>query len=184
MSFVSNTDNIWEYIGNVEEHDSQWSGDNKFDDDEIEIQKKMLKKDAELLNQLILEGSDGKMYVRKDFLLKNAFQSSEKSDCEDIDNEEEDEPAVPSEEHKTGTISPATFDSPNLSKKLGNYIEDDYGHEDLMASPEWHPGMANSSDEYFEYILYVKKLKLSVKRNILKRNLSEDLTWADYIVNE
>jgi hypothetical protein len=28
------------------------------------------------------------------------------------------------------------------------------------------------------------RLKMAMKRNILKKNLSEDLTWADFLKNE
>ena len=40
------------------------------------------------------------------------------------------------------------------------------------------------SDEILNYNLYSQRLKMSMKRNILKKNLSEDLTWADFLQNE
>jgi hypothetical protein len=33
-------------------------------------------------------------------------------------------------------------------------------------------------------MLYSIRLKMSMKRNILKKNLSEDLTWADFLKRE
>jgi len=33
-------------------------------------------------------------------------------------------------------------------------------------------------------MLYSLRLKMSMKRNILKKTLSEDLTWADFLKNE
>lgn len=40
------------------------------------------------------------------------------------------------------------------------------------------------TDEDQNYRLYSIRVKMSMKRNILKRNLSEDLTWADFLKNE
>jgi hypothetical protein len=40
------------------------------------------------------------------------------------------------------------------------------------------------TDESQEYNLYSIRLKMSMKRNILKKNLSEDLTWADFLKRE
>ena len=40
------------------------------------------------------------------------------------------------------------------------------------------------SDDAQNYMLYQIRLKMSMKRNILKKSLSEDLTWADFLKNE
>lgn len=74
MSFVSNSENIWEFLGNEE----YWQdlGSNEKDDiifdliykDHLEIEKMKLKKDAELLNQLIVMTDDGQIAARKDLL--------------------------------------------------------------------------------------------------------------------
>jgi len=40
------------------------------------------------------------------------------------------------------------------------------------------------TDEDLNFQLYSTRVKMSMKRNILKRNMSEDLTWADYLKNE
>jgi hypothetical protein len=40
------------------------------------------------------------------------------------------------------------------------------------------------SDDAQNYMLYQIRLKMSMKRNILKKSLSEDLTWADFLKND
>lgn len=40
------------------------------------------------------------------------------------------------------------------------------------------------SDEYFDAKLQQQRLKMSMRRNILRRTLSEDLQWADCIKND
>lgn len=40
------------------------------------------------------------------------------------------------------------------------------------------------TDEDQMCMLQSQRLKMSMKRNILKKNLSEDLTWADFLKNE
>jgi len=40
------------------------------------------------------------------------------------------------------------------------------------------------TDEDLNYQLYANRVKMSMKRNILKKNLSEDLTWADFLKND
>jgi hypothetical protein len=74
MSFVSNSENIWEFLGN--ERDWQDLGQNDgnnilFDlisKDHFELEKMRLKKDAELLDQLIVFKDDGSICSRKDLL--------------------------------------------------------------------------------------------------------------------
>jgi hypothetical protein len=40
------------------------------------------------------------------------------------------------------------------------------------------------TDEAQSFMLSTIRLKMSMKRNILKKTLSEDLTWADFLKNE
>ena len=40
------------------------------------------------------------------------------------------------------------------------------------------------TDEDLKYMLYNSRLKMSMKRNILKKSMSEDLTWADILKND
>lgn len=74
MSFVSNSENIWEFLGT----EKYWQdlglkeGDEILYDlinkDQFEIEKMKLKKDAELLNQMIIVSEDGKVFARKDLI--------------------------------------------------------------------------------------------------------------------
>lgn len=75
MSFVSNSENIWELLGN--ESDWQELGLQENDEiflldlisrDQFELEKLKLKRDAELLNQIIMTNYDGSLFVRKDLL--------------------------------------------------------------------------------------------------------------------
>ena len=51
-------------------------------------------------------------------------------------------------------------------------------------------GISNSTgqniltDEAQKHMLYQLRMKMSMKRNILKKSLSEDLTWADFLKND
>ena len=50
---------------------------------------------------------------------------------------------------------------------------------------EYYPNEGGQfTDEMQNYLLYSSRINMSMKRNILKKNLSEDLTWADYLKNE
>lgn len=40
------------------------------------------------------------------------------------------------------------------------------------------------TDEDLSYMLYSLRVKQSMKRNVLKKSLSEDLTWVDFLQNE
>ena len=40
------------------------------------------------------------------------------------------------------------------------------------------------TDEYFDEKLHMQRVKMSMRRNILRRTLSEDLYWADCQKNE
>ena len=40
------------------------------------------------------------------------------------------------------------------------------------------------TDEQQNFLIYQIRLKMSMKRNILKKSMSEDLTWADFLKND
>lgn len=74
MSFVNNSDHIWEFLGN--ENEWQDLGDSDQDDliidyfskDYIEFQKIKLKRDAGILSKMILIDQHGKVCARKQYL--------------------------------------------------------------------------------------------------------------------
>ena len=74
MSFISNSENIWDFLSNEldwSEMDLQEEEELLFDlisKDHIEIEKLKLKKDAEILNQLIIVTDDGNIFARKELL--------------------------------------------------------------------------------------------------------------------
>lgn len=84
MSFISNSENIWDFLSN----ELDWSDLDVYNEkdgitykncmggdiygllskDHYEIEKLKLKKDAEILNQLIIITEDGKIFGRKELL--------------------------------------------------------------------------------------------------------------------
>ena len=42
----------------------------------------------------------------------------------------------------------------------------------------------HGTDEYFEAMLHKQRMRMSIRRNILRRTLSEDLMWADCLKND
>jgi hypothetical protein len=72
MSFVSNSENIWEFLGN----EKDWLGVGSTNDmifeliakDHMEIEKLKLKRDAELLNKMIIISENGEIYANKEYL--------------------------------------------------------------------------------------------------------------------
>lgn len=74
MSFISNSENIWEFLAN----DLDWSdfylngGERVIFDllskDSFEIEKIKLKKDAEILNKLIIVTEEGEIFARKELI--------------------------------------------------------------------------------------------------------------------
>ena len=77
MSFVNNSECIWEFLGN--ERDWQELGEyysNRDEDfildliqkDHFEIQKLKLKKDAEILNKMIIIDERGEIYSNKQYI--------------------------------------------------------------------------------------------------------------------
>ena len=65
MSIISNSENIWEYLGNefdLEDLGLTENDENLFEllsKDHFELEKLKLKRDAELLNHLIVQGENG-----------------------------------------------------------------------------------------------------------------------------
>jgi len=74
--------------------------------------------------------------------------------------------ASPGEEgkHETDVSSVASIAEENEEEKGTIELDDD--------------------DNWLEVVLYQRKLRRAMQRNILKRNLSEDLIWADILVND
>lgn len=74
MSFISNSENIWDFLSNEldwSEMDLKEEEELLYDlisKDHIEIEKLKLKKDAEILNQLIIVTEDGNIFARKELL--------------------------------------------------------------------------------------------------------------------
>ncbi len=75
MSFVNNSEFIWEFLGN----ENDWTDLGAFTDqdeilfeliqkDQLEIQKYKLKRDAELLNKIIQYDELGNLYARPEYL--------------------------------------------------------------------------------------------------------------------
>jgi hypothetical protein len=58
--------------------------------------------------------------------------------------------------------------------------EDNYKYMNHLQGNGAH--LCNEDD--LTYQLYYNRVMMSMKRNILKKNLSEDLTWANYFKNE
>jgi hypothetical protein len=67
-------------------------------------------------------------------------------------------------------VDPAGYNSDNSDKV-----------EEQLKEAE---GALLMTDETQQYMLYSIRLKMSMKRNMLKKNLSEDLTWADFLKRE
>ena len=74
MSFVNNSEHIWEFLG--QENDLQDQGLTDHDDlileliskDQLELQKYKLKRDADLLNQIFVFDESGNIFSRKELL--------------------------------------------------------------------------------------------------------------------
>jgi hypothetical protein len=65
MSFVNNSEFIWEFIGNEEEIEEDEMILELIQKDQIEIQKYKLRRDAEILNNLIVTDEFGNIYAQK-----------------------------------------------------------------------------------------------------------------------
>lgn len=76
MSFVSNSENIWEFLGTERDWHELGMTKNKdelllelISKDHLELEKLKLKKDAELLNRMIIiDDVTGEIYSRKELL--------------------------------------------------------------------------------------------------------------------
>lgn len=114
MSFVSNSENIWDFLGN--ESDWQDLGVNDRDNlifallskDHLQIQKIHLKKDAELLSQMIKYDKSGNIYANKALLplarkkyAKNYTDEYDSEEAEEIDSYDEISPFVSPYRSKT-----------------------------------------------------------------------------------
>jgi hypothetical protein len=65
MSFVNNSEFIWEFLGNEEEIEEDEMILELIQKDQIEIQKYKLRRDAEILNNLIVTDEFGNIYAQK-----------------------------------------------------------------------------------------------------------------------
>ena len=63
MSFVNNSEFIWEFLGNEEELEEDEMILELIQKDQLEIQKYKLKRDAEMLNKLIVFDDQGNIYA-------------------------------------------------------------------------------------------------------------------------
>lgn len=98
MSFVNNSECIWEFLGNERDWQELGALSNNRDDnlifellqkDQLEIEKLKLKKDAELLNQMIVITDSGDVFSNKEYIplarrkyAKHADQINESSSDE------------------------------------------------------------------------------------------------------
>lgn len=105
MSFVNNSEFIWEFLGNEKDWQELGafegnSGDESvlfelMQKDQIEIEKLKLKRDAELLNQIIIEEEDGRIYSDKSLISKlrrktrQGFESPNQNSSEDEEEEKQ-----------------------------------------------------------------------------------------------
>lgn len=113
MNFVSNSENLWELLG----HEKDWEdldlteGTDKIFNlivkDHFQLEKMRLKKDAEILNLLIVVQSDGSVFGRKEFLplmhskMVRSQHENDGSSSEEADSEEESK-----EEHPFASSPP------------------------------------------------------------------------------
>ena len=44
--------------------------------------------------------------------------------------------------------------------------------------------LMEAEEEWFNFVMYQKKLRTAVDRNVLKRNRSEDILWASVLYKE
>lgn len=65
MSFVNNSEFIWEFLGNEEELEEDEMILELIQKDQLEIQKYKLRRDAEILNNLIVTDELGNIYAQK-----------------------------------------------------------------------------------------------------------------------
>ena len=63
MSFVNNSEFIWEFLGNEEELEEDEMILELIQKDQLEIQKYKLKRDAEMLNKLIVVDKNGNIFA-------------------------------------------------------------------------------------------------------------------------
>lgn len=113
---------------------------------------------------------------------------SKHNDCQDSSSGGED-----SDEEEKEFSSPwkATQDLKQLEAGYYSDYSDKGSADDNLKSSILSTNMESHlqnlgilTDEDQKYQLYSIRVKMSMKRNILKRNLSEDLTWADFLKND
>jgi hypothetical protein len=101
MSFVSNSENIWEFLGTERDWHELGINSNKdelllelISKDHLELEKLKLKKDAELLNKMIIiDEKTGEIYSRKELLplaRKTRYYKNDNSTSDDEPEIEEE----------------------------------------------------------------------------------------------
>lgn len=74
MSFVNNSEFIWEFLGNENDWQEHYADQNEdlifelMSKDQLEIKKLRLKRDADLLNKAIGIDEQGHIFARKEYL--------------------------------------------------------------------------------------------------------------------
>lgn len=215
MSFVNNSEFIWEFLGNEKDWQELGAFEGNTGDesilyelmqkDQIEIEKMKLKKDAELLSRIIVVEEDGRIYSNKYLIPKlrkkwrQGFESPTQNSSDEDDMElSQDSLLTPERLRKLQPNSPQQKTTDEESKSHEGNLEYLSDGSDKDSIPEESQNddkkqalkdyLAHSdeifSDEMQNYVLYSTRLQMSMKRNVLKKNLSEDLTWADFLKNE
>ena len=138
MSFVNNSECIWEFLGNERDWQDLGAFSNIHNDeviyeliqkDQLEIQKLKLKKDAELLNKMIFLDNKGHIYANKSYLSqarrkysKNAYQfhtnSSDDDDCSVNSQDRNSETILTPERIRRQIFSPVPKDHPINEENL------------------------------------------------------------------
>jgi hypothetical protein len=76
-------------------------------------------------------------------------------------------------------------DSDNSGEKEDSIADEANLSEEKCKQQELSSTATNLlSDDAQNYLLYQIRIKMSMKRNVLKKSLSEDLTWADFLKND
>ncbi len=214
MSYVSNSENIWEFLGAEQDWDHLAEQEEGcylglMSKDLLELEKLKLKKDAERLNEIMTTTDDGRVVINKDkaFTLHSPGQEQPSSSDEDDEIPLEHTQVRVNEERKSSlgveeSLSPSNMPESFLSDSAS--IEDKAYTSAIQGEerPSFTSGEAsekasliqqqqNVFDSYPEYgddflvFMHIqRKLRLGMHRNVLKRNLSEDLTWSEFIEEE
>lgn len=152
--------------------------------------------DHQFLNQLIIV-EDGQVYSRKE-LLPLAQRRYNPQVIQDSSSSEEDDD-IDEEELKEDSHQPTKHESPfeqakeesKTSEQIEGYNSDNseigYLGSSILSAKQANIEDQTApllTDDDLEYMLHNNRLKMSMKRNILKKSMSEDLTWADILKSD